>query len=82
LEAGEQTMQTTKVFKRGARQTIRLPKEYQVEGDELLINKVGNTLILFPKDDPWDLFKRSLTEFSDDFIADGRNQPEMQERGL
>ncbi|GHV26041.1 antitoxin [Spirochaetia bacterium] len=75
-------MQTTKVFKSGNSQAIRIPKEYQVEGDELVINKIGNTLILFPKDDPWELFKKSLTEFSDDFFADGREQPEMQKRGF
>jgi antitoxin VapB len=73
-------MQTTKIFKSGNSQAIRIPREYQVEGDELVINKIGNTLILFPKDDPWELFKKSLTEFSDDFFADGRNQPEMQKR--
>jgi antitoxin VapB len=73
-------MQTTRIFKSGNSQAVRIPKEYQVEGDELVINKIGNTLILFPKDDPWELFKKSLTEFSDDFFADGRNQPEMQKR--
>jgi antitoxin VapB len=75
-------MQITRIFKSGNSQAVRIPKEYQVEGDELVINKIGNTLILFPKDDPWELFKKSLTEFSDDFFADGRNQPEMQKRGV
>jgi antitoxin VapB len=75
-------MQITRIFKSGNSQAIRIPKKYQVEGDELIINKIGNTLILFPKDDPWELFKKSLTEFSDDFFADGRNQPEMQKRGV
>jgi antitoxin VapB len=75
-------MQTTRVFKSGNSQAIRIPKEYQFEGEELFINKIGNTIILFPKDDPWELFKKSLTEFSDDFLHDGRNQPEMQKRGL
>jgi antitoxin VapB len=75
-------MQTTKVFKNGHSQAVRIPKEYQVEEDELVINKIGNTLVLFPKNDAWELFKKSLTEFSDDFFAEGRNQPEMQKRGL
>jgi len=59
---------------------IRIPKEYQIAGEELIINKIGNTIILFPRDDPWKLFKDSLGEFSDDFFADGRNQPAMQKR--
>jgi len=73
-------MKTVKVFKSGNSQAVRIPKEYQVNGEELIINKIGNTIILFPRDDPWELFKRSLQEFSDDFFADGRKQPAMQKR--
>jgi antitoxin VapB len=73
-------MQTTRVFKSGNSQAIRIPKEYQVDEEELIINKVGNTLILFPKNDPWELFKKSLTEFTDDYFREGRNQPKIQKR--
>jgi antitoxin VapB len=74
-------MHTTKVFKSGNSQAIRIPKEYQVEEEELIINKIGNTIILFPKNDPWQLFKKSLTEFTDDYCHEGRNQPKSQKRG-
>ena len=73
-------MRTSKVFKSGNSQAIRLPKEYSVEEDELIIQKIGTTIILFPKSNPWELFKQSLTEFSDDFMQNGRNQPEGQTR--
>ncbi len=73
-------MLTSKVFISGNSQAIRLPKEYQVNEKELYIKKVGSTIVLFPKDDPWEAFERSLTEFSDDFMIDGRCQPPMQER--
>ena len=73
-------MLSSKVFTSGNSQAIRLPKEYQVKDKELYIKKVGSTIILFPKKNPWEAFERSLTEFTDDFMADGRNQPEMQER--
>ena len=75
-------MLTSKIFISGNSQAVRLPKEYQVEEKELFIQKIGRTLILFPKDKPWELFEKSLSEFSDDFMADGRNQPEMQKRDL
>jgi antitoxin VapB len=45
-----------------------------------LINEIDNTLIIVPQNEPWKLFKKSLTEFSEDFLKDGRNQPEMQKR--
>jgi len=73
-------MLTSKVFTSGNSQAIRLPKEYRVEEKELFIQKIGHTIILFPKDNPWEMFEKSLREFSDDFMADGRNQPEMQKR--
>jgi antitoxin VapB len=71
---------SSKVFISGNSQAIRLPKEYQVTDSELYIQKIGNTLILFPKTDPWEAFEKSLSQFSDDFLSGGRNQPEMQNR--
>ena len=73
-------MKTVKIFKSGNSQAVRIPKEYTVSEKELIINKIGNTIILFPRDDPWELFKNSLNEFSDDFFAGGRKQPVMQKR--
>jgi antitoxin VapB len=73
-------MLTSKVFNSGNSQAIRLPKEYQVKDKELFIQKIGKTIILFPKKNPWESFEKSLNEFSDDFLVDGRQQPEMQKR--
>ena len=73
-------MKAVKVFKSGNSQAIRIPKEYQLTGEKLVMNKIGNTIILFPQDDPWKLFKDSLQGFSDDFFTDGRKQPPMQKR--
>jgi len=68
-------MFTAKVFKSGNSQAIRIPKEFKVDADELFINKIGNTIIIFPKNDPWEVFKESLSGFSDDYFAEGRGQP-------
>ena len=75
-------MKTVKVFKSGNSQAVRIPKEYLIKEEELIINKVGNTIILFPRNDPWELFKKSLQDFSDDFFSEGRKQPEMQKRRI
>jgi len=75
-------MRTAKVFISGNSQAIRIPKEYQVDSDELFINKIGNAIIIFPKNDPWAAFNESLACFSDDFFIDGRNQPKMQKRKI
>jgi len=73
-------MHSSKVFISGNSQAIRIPKEFQVNDKELFIQKVGNSLILFPKTDPWKAFEESLTEFTEDFMEDGRNQPGKQIR--
>jgi antitoxin VapB len=73
-------VKTVKIFKSGNSQAVRIPREYQIDGEEMAINKIGNTIILFPLDDPWGPFRKSLGEFSDDFLAEGRKQPAMQDR--
>ncbi|MEW5817193.1 MAG: type II toxin-antitoxin system VapB family antitoxin [Spirochaetota bacterium] len=73
-------MHSSKVFISGNSQAVRLPKEFQVKEKELFIQKVGDSIILFPKKDPWKAFEESLNEFTDDFMAEGRNQPEQQIR--
>ncbi|MBN2382328.1 AbrB/MazE/SpoVT family DNA-binding domain-containing protein [bacterium] len=75
-------MLSSKVFISGNSQAIRLPKEYQVADKELFIQKIGSTIILFPKKNPWEVFEKSLNEFSDDFMEDGRKQPKMQKRNV
>ena len=73
-------MSTVKVFKNGNSQAIRIPKEYSVKDSELYIQKIGNSIILTPKNDPWKSFRESLDMFSDDLFKDGREQPDNQER--
>ena len=73
-------MQSTKVFISGNSQAVRLPKECQVDEKELYIQKIGGTIILLSKKNPWESFEKSLDKFSDDFLSSGRKQPRMQKR--
>ena len=71
-----------KLFKNGNSQAVRLPQEFRFEGDRVKIRKEGNLVILEPL--VFDV-KAWLAElrrhpFSEDFMADGRNQPAPQER--
>lgn len=67
-------METAKLFFNGQSQAVRLPKEYRFSGNEVYIQKVGNTVILFPKELAWETFLNGLNSFTDDFFAEGRNQ--------
>jgi antitoxin VapB len=60
-------MITAKVFKSGNSQAVRLPKEYRLDSDEVAINRIGNVLILIPKDDPWSFFSQGIKEIGDDY---------------
>ena len=68
-------MMTAKLFENGRSQAVRLPKECRFSGDEVAINKVGDIVILMPKENPCVGFLNSLALFSDDSMGDGREQP-------
>ena len=72
-------MMTAKVFKNGRSQAIRLPKECRFSSDEVVVNKIGDIVILLPKENKWDSFMRAIDMFSDDFMADGRARDIVQE---
>jgi antitoxin VapB len=73
-------MAITKVFKSGNSQAVRIPKEFQFGSDEVEIRRKGDTLVLKPKANSWTPLVESLKKFSDDFMADGRQQPDVQKR--
>jgi len=73
-------MATGKVFMTGRSQAVRLPKEFRFDTEEVVLNKIGDVLIMIPKDKAKDIFLSSLDEFTDDFMAEGRKQPLQQER--
>jgi len=73
-------MTTTRVFKSGNSQAVRIPKEFQFDVDELEIFRRGEEVIIRPKKeniaDAFDL----ITGLSDDFMEDGRDDTPPQER--
>jgi len=74
-------MPTAKLFQNGRSQAVRLPKEFRLPGKEVKISKQGNKIILEPIESSWEQWFEAMNQFSDDFMADGRNQPEQaQER--
>ncbi len=72
-------MQTAKIFKNGRSQAVRLPKEFRFSGDDVFIKKIGNMVVLFPKDDPWAPLVNSLDQFTADFM-ETRDQPTQDSR--
>jgi antitoxin VapB len=60
-------MVIAKVFKSGNSQAVRLPKNYRVDADEVVINRIGDLLVLSPKGQLWDFFSEGIEQIGDDF---------------
>lgn len=72
-------MDTAKLFKSGRSQAVRLPKKFRFEGEEVYVKRVGEAVVLLPREDSWRTLYESLGAFSEDFMA-AREQPSEQER--
>jgi len=72
-------VETAKLFVNGNSQAVRLPKDYRFRGDEVVIKRMGNAVVLLPKDDPWKVMFDALAEFPENFVI-SREQPKIQER--
>ncbi|PDT10956.1 type II toxin-antitoxin system VapB family antitoxin [Rhizobium sp. M1] len=76
--------QYARVFQSGNSQAVRLPKEFRFDVDQVEVTREGDAIILRPRADPgmrWGSLKSALERgLSDDFLAQGREQPEDQER--
>lgn len=73
-------MKTAKIFRSGNSQAVRIPKEFQLEGDEVEIHKQGGNLVLRPKGTLWTAWSENLAKFTADFMKGGRKQPSLQKR--
>ncbi|MBR3251255.1 MAG: antitoxin [Erysipelotrichaceae bacterium] len=72
-------METAKLFTNGGSQAVRLPKNCRFDDEEVYVNKIGNAVILLPKNDPWSSAVMGLSMFSDDFMKNYEDLP-VEER--
>ena len=75
-------MKTTKIFKNGNSQAVRLPKEFQFDTNEVLIFRRDDEVVVKKKPRNLSRVFELLTELSEDFMEDGRQQPAIQEREI
>ena len=62
-------MLTAKLFTNGSSQAVRLPKEIRFNGSEVYAQKLGDSVILVPKDKAWETFMEGINGFTDDYFA-------------
>jgi antitoxin VapB len=68
---------TARLFRNGTNQAVRLPRDLEIDADEVLIRRDGDSLVLTPKPRSWDdYFARGqrLTQDYPDAIEDPPSQ--------
>ena len=70
----------TKPFMNGRSQALRIPKEYRFKDEEdLCIRKVGDVLMIIPKNKILDIFESAINGYPEDAIPE-RNDIQQQIR--
>ena len=72
-------MMTAKVFENGRSQAGRLPRQCRFSAEEVNVNKIGDIVMLIPKDSKWQGLLTSLGLFTEDYMEQ-RTQGEVEER--
>lgn len=73
-------MQTARIFTNGNSQAVRLPKNLRFEGSEVVIKKVGDMVLLFPKKYSSARLKALLASFDKDFAIERAQPPAAEQR--
>ena len=73
-------METAKIFENGRSQAVRLPKKYRFHVDEVVVQQLGDAILLVPKESLWKTFLEGLEGFTGDIFEDGREQGVQKER--
>ena len=69
-----------RIFWSGRSQAVRLPKDYRLSGDTVVVRRVGNTLVLEPSDDWPEGYVESFSGVSPDFERPPQGTVESRER--
>ena len=73
-------MDTAKIFENGRRQAVRLPQKYRFNADEVVIQRLGDAVLLVPKESLWNTFMDGVNSFTEDIFENGRDQGGQEER--
>jgi antitoxin VapB len=73
-------MDTAKLFWSGRSQAVRLPKAFRMDADEVRIRRHGASVVIEPVPRNWAWLDSIAGSMSDDFLANGREQPDAQQR--
>ena len=73
-------MDTAKIFENGRSQAVLLPQKYRFNADEVVIQRLGDAVLLVPKESLWNTFMDGVNSFTEDIFENGRDQGGQEER--
>lgn len=73
-------METAKIFENGRSQAVRLPKKFRFNVEEVVVQQLGDAVLLVPKESLWQTFMDGLNGFTSDIFESGRDQGVQKER--
>ena len=73
-------MDTATIFENGRSQAVRLPQKYRSNADEGVIQRLGDAVLLVPKESLWNTFMDGVNSFTEDIFENGRDQGGQEER--
>lgn len=58
---------TARLFRNGSNQAVRLPRDLEIDADEVLIRRDGDSIVLTPKPRSWDDYFARAQRLTQDF---------------
>ena len=74
------SMEKAKIFSNGGSQAVRLPKSCRFEGEEVLVNKVGDVVMLMPIKHSYETMIKGFEMMSEDCWEESIDDFSLQER--
>ncbi|WP_369588964.1 antitoxin [Kingella oralis] len=67
-------MQTIPILTTEHNQIIHLPQAFQFHAQEVIIQHLGNGVLLMPKNNNWQSLREAVAEFEPDFVLERGEQ--------
>ena len=65
-------METIQLLDNGEQQVVVRPESCRLSGEEILVNKLGDAVLLVPKEKAWETLINGLNYVPDDFLPNGK----------
>ena len=69
------SFRTARLFRNGKNQAVRLPRDFEIKANEVIIRKQRANLVLTPKPATWQDYFASAQRLDDDFPEDINDLP-------